>query len=70
MEADSQPMNGCEVRDYVVNPDETRVLRMQNEAANVELARRGETTVPSGEVAPYAIAWVNTCGGEVIVSGV
>jgi len=68
-------VTGCEVIDYVVNPDTTRVVRQQNEAANNELTRRGGadrwgTVVASGELAPYAVAWVNTCDGtEVVVPG-
>ena len=64
-------LDGCEIVDYVLYPDGTRVYRLQNEAANAELQRRGGsdrwgTTVVSGDVAPYAIVWVNTCGGETI----
>ena len=61
----------CEVRDYVLSPDGTLTLRMINEAGNAELVRRGGAPLaPSGEVAPDAIAWVNTCGGVVVEPGV
>lgn len=63
-------MNGCEVVDYVVDTVAgTSTLRTRNEAANVELTRRGlaSEVEPSGEVDPYAIAWVNTCDGTYTV---
>jgi hypothetical protein len=64
-------IQGCEVVDYVVNPDGTRDVRRQNMAANNELARRDPVNgqdrwgglSPSGESTPYAIAWVDTCTG-------
>lgn len=58
-------MRDCEVRDFVQHPDGSQVLRMQNEAANVELARRGQPELqePSGEVPPDAIWWAIWCGG-------
>jgi hypothetical protein len=58
--------SGCEIQDWVVNPDGTRTYRQQNHAANLELQRRGDLDllVRSGESAPYAVAWVSTCGGE------
>lgn len=64
-------IDGCEVRDYVLPGMGAPVLRLQNEASNVELRRRGspEAVVTSGELTGDAIAWVNTCGGEVVVPG-
>jgi len=68
--------DGCEVRDYVASPMDSSVwwLRMLNEAANVELRRRGqpELTEPSGELTGDAIAWVptpETCGAPWLEPG-
>lgn len=57
---------GCEVRDWVVTPADVGLfLRMQNEAANVELVRRGqpELTDTSGELLGDAIVWLPTPEG-------
>jgi len=64
-------LDGCEVRDYVVPAVGLTSLRMNNEAANAEHVRRGEPeqVAPSGELLGDAIAWVNTCGGVVVVPG-
>lgn len=45
----------------------TLTYRTHNEAANVELARRGtpELGAPSGELLGDAIVWVYTCDGWV-----
>jgi len=61
-------MNDCEVRDFVLTQASTDMpLRLLNEAANVELLRRGlpELTSPSGELTGDAIVWQptpETCG--------
>jgi hypothetical protein len=71
-------IHGCEVMDFVLNPDGTVLQeRMQNLAANIELQRRYPDTQAdrwgglsrSGETEPYAISWVNTCGGSVVEPG-
>lgn len=61
------PFVGCEVQDWVIYPDGSLVYRNQNAAANDELARRGQfdQVVNTGDVQPYGIRWVNTCGGYV-----
>jgi hypothetical protein len=56
----------CEVRDFVlIGPTADVELRLLNEAANVELRRRGqpELTDVSGELIGDAIAWVPTPPG-------
>jgi hypothetical protein len=62
---DATPPIGCEVQDWVLYPDATVAYRTQHEAANVELERRGqpELVAPSGEVSPYGLMWMDTCGG-------
>jgi len=64
-------IDSCEVRDYVVPALGDREVRQLNEASNVELRRRGRPSevMTSGELTGDAIAWVNTCGGEVVVPG-
>lgn len=63
-----QVMNGEEITDLVLREDGTTVPRTLNQAALDELERRGTPVVSpqpsSGEVAPDAIAWVNTVTGE------
>jgi len=67
------PWAGCEVTDFVVYPpDGTLIGRELNEAANTELSRRGGSdrwggVHPSGEVEPYAIAWMDTCTGAIVI---
>lgn len=60
---------GCEVRDWVLTDADPSgmFLRMQNEAANDELRRRGqpELTAVSGQLLGDAIVWMPTpesCG--------
>lgn len=61
-------MTDCEVRDWTLtSTSETLELRMLNEAANVELRRRGqpELTGDSGELLGDAIVWIpepSACG--------
>jgi hypothetical protein len=70
-EFEQSVLEGCEIQDWVINPDGTRFLRVQNMAANNELARRNPVDStdrwgglsPSGESLPYALAWVDTCTG-------
>jgi hypothetical protein len=65
-------MNGCEVMDWVrLGTTEVLIYRTVNEAANVELERRGtpELGAPSGELEGDAIVWINTCGGIVVEEG-
>jgi hypothetical protein len=71
-------IHGCEVTDWVLDVDGSVLqYRMQNYAANIELQRRYPDTNAdrwgglsrSGDVSPYGVAWVNTCGGSVIVPG-
>lgn len=65
-------MNGCEVVDLVLtSTDATLQRREQNEAANVELVRRGlpDLVRTSGELVGDAIVWTNTCGGGTVEPG-
>lgn len=60
-------MDGCEVRDYVLPAVGAVFVREQNEAANVELVRRGQAglVVTSGELIGDAILWTpepGSCG--------
>lgn len=54
----------CEVRDYVHLGSGEVFVRMQNEASNDELRRRGTPAEvqPSGQLIGDAIAWVPTPG--------
>jgi hypothetical protein len=65
-----------ELSDWVQDPDGTLTYRRQNEATNVELARRaaagldpadpwtGGTMRPSGDVPPPVVAWVPMTMGD------
>jgi hypothetical protein len=62
-------LSGCEVKDVVLHDDGSKEERLQNEAANAELARRGGSDRfgglhPSGEVPPDTVIWIDTCSGK------